>query len=199
MNSLKLRHLDIECLFARLLASAAAGVIVGVLAGVITQFLALHFHLQIQPRFELILQIGLGLLTAGIAWPSSRKAFEFYVDLKEVPTVNSPAFQKDRIRVHSMRKEDNGRMQTTSGTSGAANMVTVPLDDGSLKVIITINGLTRREFNNLRTRLDHLSGVKWARPINLSRGKHRLEGTLPASPTRPDTLRKLEELTGNRV
>lgn len=199
MNSLKLKHFDIECLFARLLASVAAGIIVGFLVGVLTHLLAQHFHLQIQPRLAFALQAGLGLLTAGIAWPSSRKAFEFYSDLKEVPTVGSPAFQADRVRVHTMRADDTGGLAKRGNSSGVADMETHPLPDGTLKVVITVNGLTKREFNNLRGRLDHVPGVKWARPINLSSGKRRLEGTLPASPTRPDTLRKLEELTGKRV
>lgn len=176
-------------LFARLLVSIA----VGIAFSLLTRHAAQYFDFDIHTY----LPVGVGAVTATMAWFAFRRVFAFTADCLDVPSVN-PAFQTDA----TVRARAAAPPIPTSGQkpcSQCAVLETLPQEDGSLKVVITTQGLTKREFNTLRSRLGQVRAVSWSNPCNLGDGRRRLKGVLPPGPTRPEVLRKLEELTGNRV
>lgn len=194
MMPFKVKQTTVECMLARLLAAVAAGVVVGV----VTPPVAAHFQATLSPYVPTVL----GLVTGVLTWFATRRVFAFTADCLDVPDV-SPAFQggtKSRRAATTPRPAPTAATTATTGPgSDTAVLETFPQEDGSVKVAITIKGLTKREFNSLRGRLEQVRGVTWSNPANLHDGRRKMEGVLPAGPTRPDALRKLEELTGNRV
>jgi len=201
MIRFKFKHTTVECMLARLLASVAAGIVVGVATPPVAQ--------QFQATLSPFVPTVLGLITGVLTWFATRRVFAFTADCLNVPGT-APAFQGG---TKPQRAETTPRRAPTAAPSAArtvapaptttgsdtAVLETFPQEDGSVKVCITVKGLTKREFNALRGRLEQVRGVNWSHPANLHDGRRKLEGVLPAGPARPDALRKLEELTGNRV
>lgn len=190
MIPFKLKQMSIECFIARLLASVAAGIVVGVVA----PHVAAHFQQTLNPFIPTVAGLVTGLLT----WFATRRVFAFAGDCLEVPSV-STAVQSDaarRVRTVPALKPAPAAVAAKNET---AVLETFPQEDGSLLVVVTVKGLTKREFKALRGRLEQLRGVSWSQPINLRDGRRKMEGVLPAGPARPEALKKLEELTGNRV
>jgi hypothetical protein len=173
----------LECFFARVLAVLAVGVLVGAACVPIAR----HFDFTL----PLYMQYGLGILAAGLAWISSRQAFNFTNDCLDVaPSSLTPAFQ--------------GRALPRPGpeTAGTANAVALTEDrqpDGTVKVSITATGLTKREFNNLRGRLQSVPGIRWSRPSNLHDGRRAISGDVLPGPTQATALSRVKDLTGKTV
>jgi len=193
MIRFKFKHTTVECMLARLLASVAAGIVVGV----VTPPVAQQFQATLSPFVPTVL----GLITGVLTWFATRRVFAFTADCLNVPD-STPAFQggpKPRRAERTLRPAPAAAPTPAATSSDTAVLETFPQEDGSVKVSITIKGLTKREFNTLRGRLEQVRGVTWSHPTNLHDGRRKLEGVLPAGPARPDALRKLEELTGNRV
>lgn len=71
--------------------------------------------------------------------------------------------------------------------------------DGAIRVTVTAFGLSKREFNNLRARLEAVSATAWQHPVNLGNGKRVMNGTVRACSEQKQAIAKLEELTGKRV
>lgn len=195
MMPFKVKQTTVECILARLLASVAAGLVVGVIAPPI----AAHFQATLNPYIPTVL----GLVTGVLTWFATRRVFAFTADCLDVPDV-SPAFQgspKPRRAATTPRPAPAATTATATAATGSdtAILETFPQENGAMKVVVTVKGLTKREFNTLRARLEQVRGVTWQHPTNLRDGRRKMEGELPAGPARPDALRKLEELTGNRV
>lgn len=190
MIPFKLKQVSIECLIARLLASVAAGIVVGVVA----PHVAAHFQQTLNPFIPTVA----GLITGVLTWFATRRVFAFTADCLDVPSV-SPAFQSDAARRARAVPALKPAPAAAAARNETAVLETFPQEDGSLKVAVTVKGLTKREFNALRGRLEQVRGVSWSHPTNLHDGRRKMEGVLPAGPARPEALKKLEELTGNRV
>src|SRR5437899_182698 len=71
--------------------------------------------------------------------------------------------------------------------------------NGTVKAIVTTKGLSKREFNGLRARLEKVDGVKWSHPVNLKNGLRKIEGVVASGSAQQTALRRLEEFTGRRV
>jgi hypothetical protein len=66
-------------------------------------------------------------------------------------------------------------------------------------VSITATGLTKREFNNLRGRLQSVPGIRWSRPSNLHDGRRAISGDVLPGPNNRTALSRVKELTGKTV
>ncbi|MBI4533464.1 MAG: hypothetical protein HY711_05905 [Candidatus Melainabacteria bacterium] len=210
-----------ECFIARLIASSGAGAAVFLIA---TQLADKYTPLNNVP-----LQIGLALITFVLTFFVTRNVFNFTADCLDIPAMSSafqktrattggrpakPNAHTPATPNPTATKSSEGRGAQTAAksvpstatsarpadtTAGAADLWTASQDDGSLKVRITTNGLTKREFNMLRGRLDNITGVKWDKPVNLRNGQRKLEGVLPKGSNQDQALQRLQALTGKRV
>lgn len=192
MIPVKFTQASVECTIARLLAALA----VGAIAGLVAPKVGAHFDFLVSQ----LMQTGIGAAAALLTWFASRRLFDFTEDCMEVPTM-SPAFQKapDNRPVHALRPAADKSKDACRTCVGAARLEQQPQEDGSIRVVVTTTGLTKREFNTLRARLEQVRGITWQNPKNLGEGKRQIEGVAPASPSRPESLKRLEELTGQRV
>src|SRR5262249_39116843 len=84
MIRFKFKHTTVECMLARLLASVAAGLIVGV----VTPPVAQQFQATLSPFVPTVL----GLVTGVLTWFATRRVFAFTADCLNVPD-STPAFQ----------------------------------------------------------------------------------------------------------
>ncbi len=175
----------------RILVTAFGAVLFLAIATPVAQ----HFHYDLAPAAQWVI-CALGAGVAFFSTSSVRGAADFVNDCMQIPTAGgSPLPSPVTPRPQGITlAEETGNQTVVLEKDGQP--------DGSIRVKVTSNGLSKREFNALRTRLENpklLPNVKWTRPVNLKNGKRLMEGTLAAGPAQATTLRKLDELTGRRV
>jgi hypothetical protein len=173
----------IESLLARILAVAAAGVIVGAASVPIAQ----HFNFNMVPQA----QYALGAVAALLAWLASRKAFDFTNDCLDVsPSPFSPALHRRALPMHAPEP---------AGSANAVELNETRDAGGNVNITLTVTGLTKREFNSLRGRISGgVYGVKTTTK-NLHDGRRQIEVHVPANSKQAATIAKLKELAGKTV
>src|SRR5438067_686400 len=106
----------LECVLARLIAVAAAAVIVGVVSVPISQ----HFGYAMQTN----VQYGAGLVAGILCWFASRRAFDFTNDCLSVPSGSlQPAY---------LRRPLPAPAPEESGTANAVDLTLDNKSDGSV-------------------------------------------------------------------
>lgn len=194
----------VELNIARVFAALA----VGILFWHVTGPAANHFGYQLDPRAGILV----GLLTAAGTWFASRKfilVLQQTEDAMKIPTsATVPAY----LHNAGLKK---GKTDSIAGPSCPTGKCTEPADkctscsdlqeepqpDGSVKVTIAVAGLSKREFNNLRARIEDAKNVpntKWEFPKNNS-GTRTMTGLVQPGNSQKQALLKLKELTGKRV
>jgi hypothetical protein len=202
-----MRSLDknnIELTIARIFATLVVGIFFGHFAGQI----AAHFGYHFDPRMDW----AIGLLSAAGTWFASRKVFivlQQTEDTMKVPTAPTPVFLHDAGKKPGEKSAAGGSCSTgkcgqTREICGGCNaeLKTEPQPDGSVKVTITVSGLSKREWDNFRERIENSKNVpdtSWSFPVNLGNRKRVITGTVKPGNGQKQALRKLEELTGKRV
>lgn len=187
----------VERFIARLIAAIGAGALVFFIAAPLAHNWA--------PLANVQLQIGLGLVTSALTFFVTRNLFNFTADCLDIPTM-SPAFQKNRpagpVKLTATATDKQTPAAIASDdvpATSAAELWTESREDGSLKVRVTVTGLSKREFNMLRGRLENVAGIKWDKPVNLYNRQRKMEGVLPKGTNQAQVLARLQALTGNRV
>lgn len=201
-----------ELAIARILAVFAA-VAIGITFGHLTGQIAQHYHYALDPRVGYIVGIlsAIGtLLTASKVF----RAVQQTEDTMKVPTAASaPAY----LHNAGLKGGKTVKVEGIAGPSCPTKKVPDPAEkcascqadlkqepqaDGSVKVTITVNGLSKREFSNLRARIEdskNVPGTKWEFPKNDGNGIRTITGVVKPGNSQKQALLKLEELTGKRV
>lgn len=189
---LSLKKSSVELTIMRTLAT----LLTGILFGVLTTTAANYFNYPLDARLPYLV----GILGALGCWLASRKAFEFAEDKMKIPTA-APAYLHNAGLRARKAAVDPATVDDRSASCGtcSATLTTDTQADGSINITVTVSGLSKREFNNLRARAENISGITWEHPTNLGGGTRKLTGTLPTGNAQAQALRKLEELTGKRV
>lgn len=199
---------SVELSIARVFAALAVGILFATFTGPVSQ----HFGYQLDPRVDYLV----GIVMAAVTWLSMRKVIQ--VALQTEDTMKIPTARTAPAYLHGgQRKSAVGPVDAGSGTSACptkrcpepaeqcanctAELEQEPQPDGSVKVKVTVKGLSKREWNNLRARLEDSKSVpntKWEHPSN-DGGVRTMRGVVLQGNGQQQALRKLQELTGKSV
>jgi len=192
---------SVEVNIGRALAALAAGIV----CGHICDPIAGHLGYQLAPNAGLLI----GIVTAVATWFASRKVIRVLQqteDTMRIPTVGIPV----PARLHDGGLSSTGAACATKRCPDpagkcvdcSADLKLEPQADGSVNVTITVTGLSKREFSNLRARIEDSKTVpnsKWEFPKNQGLGVRQMTGSVLPGNAQKQALAKLEELTGKRV
>jgi hypothetical protein len=200
---------SVELSIARVFAALAVGILVATFTGPVSQ----HFGYQLDPRVDYLL----GIVMAAVTWLSLRKVIQVALqteDTMKIPTARpAPAYLHGGQRKSAVGPVDDGGSTSTACptkrcpepeercSSCSAELKQEPQPDGSVKVTVIVKGLSKKEWNNLRARLEDAKSVpatKWEHPKNDS-GVRSMVGIVYSGNGQKQALRKLQELTGKQV
>ncbi|GEM_PF-2895534 len=186
-----------EMAIARVLGVAFAGVLVGFGAGMIAH----HFQVAINDLGKFLV----GAATAALCWVATSRIVGFAEETMSIPTLSTAGARRYQPQPAGTGSSDLAAAgaQAFSGPDrrpgGNSRIETDPQEDGSIKVVLTVKGLSGKEFDVLRARAENVPGTRWAEPEAAKAGEHKLEGVIHCGNAQEQALHKLEELTGKRV
>lgn len=194
---------QIESTVVRLLAAAAAGGAIWVLA----EPIARHFNAVISDLPRLVLSGAIALA----CWLITRRAFEFTYDCLDIPAAApAPAFTSTRRECASgacslRTKQDadspdnvlsmDANQQVFGGQRLLIQITRVA--GGTLEVTATASGFSSSQFDGndgLRKGLDSIRAISWSAPQRLPEGKRKMHGKVNAGADESALLSSLQSL-----